>query len=98
MKFFTYNETIDEQLKMILRRVRKLMNGEVAAQLQSAGLKYKKLFGVSLVHLRQLSQEYQPDNELAERLWHREIRETMILATMIADRDRKSTRLNSSHL
>ena len=90
MKFFTYNETIDEQLKMILRRVRKLMNGEVAAQLQSAGLKYNKLFGVSLVHLRQLSQEYQPDNELAERLWHREIRETMILATMIADRENLS--------
>ncbi|MCA1744936.1 MAG: DNA alkylation repair protein, partial [Bacteroidales bacterium] len=69
------------------RRIRKLMNGEIASQLAVAGINYPKLFGVSLVHLRQLSQELKISNELADRLWHLSIRETMILATMVEHRD-----------
>ncbi|GAO29251.1 DNA alkylation repair protein [Geofilum rubicundum] len=87
MKFFAYNENLEEQMKLIQQRIRKLMNGEIASQLQVAGLNYPKLYGVSLVHLRQLSQGLTPSNELADRLWHRNIRETMILATMVARRD-----------
>ncbi len=78
---------MDRQVKMIQARVRQLMNGEVAQQLQNAGYSYRKLYGVSLVHLRQLSQEFKPSNEIAERLWFMNIREMMILATMIAERD-----------
>jgi 3-methyladenine DNA glycosylase AlkD len=87
MKFFAYNENLDEQMKLIQQRIRKLMNGEIASQLQVAGMNYPKLYGVSLVHLRQLSQEITPGNDLADRLWHRMIRETMVLATMVAKRD-----------
>lgn len=90
MKFFAYDENIDEQVRIILRRIRKLMNGEVASQIQRSGMEYEKLFGVSLVHLRQISQDYKPDNVLAERLWYRGVRETMILATIIADKERLS--------
>lgn len=50
------------------------MNGEVASQIQRSGMEYEKLFGVSLVHLRQISQDYKPDNVLAERLWYRGVR------------------------
>ena len=87
MKFFAYNENLDEQMTYVQRRIKKLMNGEIASQLAVAGINYPKLFGVSLVHLRQLSQEVKVSNELADRLWHRNIRETMILATMAVQRD-----------
>jgi len=87
MKFFAYNEKLDVQLKYVQRRIRKLMNGEVASQLIRAGMNYEKLFGVSLVHLRQLSEEIKISSDLADRLWHRKIRETMILATMVAQRE-----------
>ena len=87
MKFFAYNENLDEQVKYVQRRIRTLMNGEIASQLAVAGINYSKLFGVSLVHLRQLSQQLNISGELAERLWHRSIRETMILATMVAQRE-----------
>ncbi|ASB48806.1 DNA alkylation repair protein [Alkalitalea saponilacus] len=90
MKFFAFDENIDRQMKMIQIRIRQLMNGEVAGQLATAGLSYQKMYGVSLVHLRQISQQYKPCNELAERLWYRNIREMMILATMVAQRDELS--------
>src|SRR5690554_7456501 len=86
MKFFAFDAALDEQLKLVQRRIRKLMNGAIAAQLRAAGMDYAKLYGVSLVHLRQFSQELKPGKDLADRLWHRNIR------------DRKSTRLNSSHV
>jgi 3-methyladenine DNA glycosylase AlkD len=95
VKIFTYNENLDRQMKMIQIRLRQLMNGETAHQLKGFGLEYRKLYGVSLVHLRQLSQEFKPDNDLAERLWFSNIRESMILATMIAKRESiTSTKLN----
>ena len=87
MKFFAFDAALDEQLKLVQRRIRKLMNGEIAAQLRAAGMDYAKLYGVSLVHLRQFSQELKPGKDLADRLWHRNIRETMILATMVAPKE-----------
>ncbi len=84
MKFFPYNENLERQQKKIMSRFRKLMNGETSHQLELAGINYRKAYGVSLVHLRQLMREFEPDNNLAERLWHRNIRESMILATMLA--------------
>lgn len=87
MKIFAFQENLDSQQKKILSRIRQLMNGEVSNQLGAAGMNYKKAFGVSLVHLRQLAKDFKPDNQLAERLWFRNIRETMILATMLADAD-----------
>ena len=84
MKFFAYHEDLDRQQKNILARIRQLMNGETAHQLQMSGMNYNQAFGVSLVHLRQLAKDFEPNNDLAERLWFRNIRETMILATMLA--------------
>lgn len=55
MKIFAFQENLDNQQKKILSRIRQLMNGEVSEQLQAAGMNYKKAFGVSLVHLRQLA-------------------------------------------
>lgn len=87
MKFFAFDENLERQQKKIMARLRQLMNGETSHQLQVAGLNYKKAYGVSLVHLRQLSKEYHVSNKLAERLWFRNVRETMILATLLAQPD-----------
>jgi len=87
MKFFAYQEDLDRQQKKILSRIRQLMNGETSHQLHMSGMNYEKAFGVSLVHLRQLAKDFEPNNDLAERLWFRNIRETMILATMLAQPD-----------
>lgn len=84
MKFFVFNEELDIQLKRAQSRIRQLKSGEISEQLIEKGLDYKKNFGVSLVHLRNLSKEFQPSNELADRLWHLGYRETCILATMLA--------------
>jgi 3-methyladenine DNA glycosylase AlkD len=90
MKFFTFDEDLDRQVKQIRSRIRLLMNGEVAQQLRDSGLDYPKMYGVSLIHLRKLSQELQASNALADRLWNLEFRETRILATMLAKRDELS--------
>jgi hypothetical protein len=93
MKFFTFDEDLDRQVKQIRSRIRLLMNGEVAQQLRDSGLDYPKMYGVSLIHLRTLSQEFQASNALADRLWNLEFRETRILATMLAKRDELSDAL-----
>lgn len=93
MKFFTFDEDLDRQVKHIRSRIRLLMNGEVAQQLRDSGLDYSRMYGVSLIHLRKLSQEFQPSNGLADRLWHLAFRETRILATMLAKRDELSDAL-----
>lgn len=87
MKFFVFNEELDGQLKRAQSRIRQLKSGEISEQLIEKGLDYKKNFGVSLVHLRNLSKEFQPNNELADRLWHLGYRESCILATMLARPD-----------
>lgn len=83
MKFFIFDEELDGQLKRAQSRIRQLKSGEISDQLIEKGLNYKKNFGVSLVHLRNLSKEFEPNNELADRLWHLGYRETCILATML---------------
>ena len=67
----------------------KLMNGEVASQIQRSGMEYEKLFGVSLVHLRRSHRITNLTMFWPEPLY-RGVRETMILATIIADKERLS--------
>jgi hypothetical protein len=47
------------------------------------GLKYKLNWGVSLVTLREMAKKYPPDHLLALKLWNKQWRETMILASLI---------------
>ena len=87
MMVFAFDEDIKRQQKKILSKIRRLKSGETAHMLSKSGIKYKKIYGVSLVHLRELAQGFNSDNRLAELLWFQEIRETMILATMLAERE-----------
>ncbi len=82
MKFFLQDNTSD-QIDEILRALNKLMDGDVSHQMKQKGLEYKLNYGASILWLRELSKKYMGNNDLANRLWLREIRETMILATLI---------------
>lgn len=84
MKFFLQDD-ISDKIDQIIKRLNKLMDGNVSAQMKDRGLEYKLNYGASLLWLRGLSEEYRYDNHLATRLWLRQIRETMLLATFIAD-------------
>ncbi|SFD71867.1 DNA alkylation repair protein [Thermophagus xiamenensis] len=85
MKFFPQNEKIELQIDDLLRKIRHLKNGETSELMSKSGVNYKLNFGVSIIHLRKLAESVEPSNDLAQRLWYRGIRETMIIATMVAD-------------
>ena len=82
MKVFLPNEEIDTQIKKLIRSFRKQMDGEVSEQMEKRGVKYRLNFGISLVHLREKAKTLPRNAEFADRLWHRGIRETMILASL----------------
>ena len=87
MKFFIQNNELDKSVQEIRRKIRTLMNGVVADSMKDKGIVYKKNFGVDLPHLRDLARKYPPGHDLAQRLWALQIRETMILATLLEPAD-----------
>jgi 3-methyladenine DNA glycosylase AlkD len=88
MKFFPQDH-ISEQVDCIIKSLNNYMDGDISHQMKQKGLSYKTNYGVSILWLRKLAEKYEGNNELAERLWYREIRETMIIATKIANPDEK---------
>jgi 3-methyladenine DNA glycosylase AlkD len=87
MKVFLPNDKLDEQIKKLVRSFRKQMDGEISEQMEKRGVSYRLNFGISLVALREKAKTLPADIEFADRLWHRGIRETMILATLSAPKD-----------
>lgn len=83
MKFFIENKEIDDTVREIRKKIRLSMNGEVSASMTQRGLKYKRNFGVNIPRIKEISQNYSPNHDLASRLWALKIRETMILATLL---------------
>ena len=45
------NTQLAEQLRMIKRSLRGVMNGPVSASMREKGLNYKIIFGLSLIHI-----------------------------------------------
>lgn len=84
MRVFPVNDDVDRTLNALLGEIKHLMNGDTSRLIAGLGASYRKSYGVLLVHLREMARKYHHDNELARRLWYREIRETMILATLMA--------------
>jgi len=86
MKVFIPNEELDLKIKKLIRSFRKQMDGEVSDQMKLRGIDYRLNFGINLVYLREKAKTLPQDIDFADRLWHRGIRETMILATLTAPR------------
>ena len=85
MKFLLTNPKIDQQIAEIKRKIRLSMNGITSESMESGGIVYKQNFGVAIPRLREIAREYNPDHDLAQRLWMLKIRETMILATLLEE-------------
>ncbi|WP_289054138.1 DNA alkylation repair protein [Carboxylicivirga marina] len=88
MKFFIENQKVEKEVEWVLGQLRLHMNGATTAQMENSGINYRINYGVGLPHLQQLSKRIPVSYELAERLWFLEIRETMILASMIVPADK----------
>lgn len=81
---YLLDDPVSEKLyQEILRRLKLLQNGPVSESMVQRGVVYKLNLGASVISLRQLAGEYKPDHLLALKLWNKQWRETMILATML---------------
>jgi hypothetical protein len=75
-----FSEKIYQEL---LRRVKPLQNGEVSDSMTKRGVIYKLNLGASIISLQQLAGNYSPNHLVALKLWNKQWRETMILATLL---------------
>ncbi|MFA5326628.1 MAG: DNA alkylation repair protein [Prolixibacteraceae bacterium] len=71
------------EFRQILTKIRLAKNGETAEQMKQHGLNYKLNWGASIVSLREMARQYEPNHLLALKLWNKQWRETMILAAML---------------
>jgi len=73
----------DQQFRQILTRIQMAKSGETVAQMKEHGLVYKVNWGASVISLRDIAKQYEPNHLLALKLWNKQWRETMILAAMM---------------
>ena len=83
MEYLLDNPASETVYQEILRRVKPLQNREVSDSMIRRGVVYKLNLGASVVSLQQLAANYKPDHLLALKLWNKQWRETMILATLL---------------
>ena len=72
-------------VESILKKLEALSNPEAAKGMARFGITPKKTFGVAIPSLRKLAREIGQNHSLALQLWALGIRETRILASMIAN-------------
>lgn len=87
MKYTLVNPGLEAQIVEIKRKIMLSMNGIVSTQMTQKGIVYKKNYGVSIPRIKEIASLYTPNHDLAQRLWNLEIRETMILATLLEPAD-----------
>ncbi|MGE4587263.1 MAG: DNA alkylation repair protein [Mangrovibacterium sp.] len=79
------NAETERQFQEILSGIRRLKNGETVARMKALGAVYRISWGASVVSLRELAGRYAKSHLLALKLWNKQWRETMILATLLED-------------
>ncbi len=87
MNFILDNSETERKYKEILQLVKSRKNGDVANAMKKNGLEYKVNWGVSIVELRNIARNFESDHLLALKLWNKEWRETLILATLLDNPD-----------
>ena len=83
MDFLLDNQETEKKYQQILALIKSHKNGEVSETMTNQGIKYKLNWGVSLIDLREISNSFEKDHLLALKLWNKQWRETMILATLV---------------
>jgi hypothetical protein len=83
MDFILDNPETGKDFQHLLHQIKLRKNGDVSNSMKRQGIEYKLNWGVSVVELRELARAYKPDHLLALKLWNKQWRETMILATLL---------------
>ncbi|MDP4239516.1 MAG: DNA alkylation repair protein [Bacteroidota bacterium] len=83
MKYRLVTPELEALIAGIQRKIRLSMNGIVSEQMTQSGIIYKKNYGVSIPRIKEIASLYTPNHDLAQQLWHLQIRETMIMATLL---------------
>jgi hypothetical protein len=83
MDFILDDPKQELEFRQILTQIRLAKNGETVDQMKKLGLNYKINWGASVVSLKQIASQYEPNHLLALKLWNKQWRETMILAAML---------------
>ncbi len=87
MNFYLANPELDKKVQEIRRKIRLNMNGVTTELMEKNGILYKQNYGVAIPSIRIIARQYEPDHDLAQRLWSLKIRETMILASLLEEPD-----------
>lgn len=93
MKLYISNPELDAKIAEIRKIIRLSMNGIVSEQMAKKGIIYKKNYGVSIPRIKEIAKNYTPNHDLAQRLWMLQIRETMILGTLLEPIDKFTPKL-----
>jgi Predicted DNA alkylation repair enzyme len=88
MKYYISNPDLDQQIAEIKRKIHLSMNGIVSEQMTQNGISYKRNYGVNIPRIKEIAKAYTPNHDLAQRLWNLQIREAMILATLLEPADK----------
>ncbi|MBV5312850.1 MAG: hypothetical protein JZU47_06105 [Prolixibacteraceae bacterium] len=83
MDFIIDDPKQEQEFRQILAKIRLAKNGETVEQMKQLGLSYKINWGASIISLREIARQYEANHLLALKLWNKQWRETMILASML---------------
>jgi len=72
----------------ILKRIKTLKNGDTAVAMAKRGMIYKVNYGASVISLQNLAAHYTRNHLLAFKLWNKQWRESMIMATLLEEPDK----------
>jgi|GEM_PF-47039 len=78
---------LEQQVRIIKRKLRLSMNGVISQSMRDKGLKYRINFGVEYPRIKSLASEFSPSSALATSLWKADIRECYIMATLLQPAD-----------
>lgn len=74
----------DEIIRNIKKELRANMNGVASKYMRENGLTYHLNWGIELPRLQQIAREFEQNQQVAQALWHENVRECKILAGMLA--------------
>lgn len=81
---YLLDDPVSEKIyQELLRRIIPLQNGDVSDSMAKRGVIYKLNLGASIISLQQLAANYSKNHLVALKLWNKQWRETMILATLL---------------
>jgi hypothetical protein len=87
MDFILDNKETEKLFQRLLIVIQSHKNGDVSDAMNKKGINYKMNWGVSLIELREIAKPVSNDHVLALKLWNKQWRETLILATLLDEPD-----------